>query len=110
MGVFCGSLRLMKRLNNGFYQSKTWARCRSAYVASVGGLCEKCKENGLINAGRVVHHIIPLTEKNCSDPKIAYGFDNLMLLCQSCHELVHRGSKPYKFDTNGRLIETRKTE
>lgn len=94
----------MKRLNNGFYQSNTWVRCREAYKKSVGGLCEMCKQSGILSAGRVVHHIIHLTEENCHDPQIAYGFDNLMLLCQSCHESVHRGAKPYKFDSAGNVI------
>lgn len=94
----------MKRLNNGFYQSHTWRRCRQAYAASVGGLCERCKSLGIITAGRVVHHKIELTEKNYKDEKIAYGFDNLMLLCQSCHEQVHKGKKPYKFDAEGNIV------
>lgn len=94
----------MKRLNNGFYQSHTWRRCREAYIASVGGLCERCKEYGIITAGRVVHHIVPLTEKNYTDEKIAYNFDNLMLVCQSCHEEIHRGQKSYKFDADGNIL------
>lgn len=89
---------------NGFYQTKAWTRCRQAYFNSVGGLCERCKAKGIINAGRVVHHKTFLTEKNVSDPSIAYGFGNLILLCQSCHEEVHRGVKRYTFDSEGNII------
>lgn len=103
-GAFCVFL-IMRRLNNGFYQGQAWQRCRASYIASVGGLCERCLERGIINAGRVVHHIKHLTEENCTDPKIAYGFDNLKLLCQSCHEEIHRGIKNYKFDAQGNIIE-----
>lgn len=60
---------------------------------------------GMLNAGRVVHHKIHLTESNYTDPSIAYGFENLMLLCQHCHEEVHKGTKPYKWDADGNLIE-----
>lgn len=92
----------MARLN-GFYQTGAWTRCRDAYRKSVGGMCEMCMRNGIINAGRVVHHKIPLTEKNMHDPAIAYGFDNLMLVCQSCHEQIHRGVRRYKFDADGNI-------
>ena len=68
-----------------------------------GGLCERCKRNGIIKAGRVVHHIVPLTEKNYTDPMIAYNFDNLMVVCQSCHEEIHRGTKRYEFDPVGNI-------
>lgn len=97
----------MKRLNNGFYQSHAWKRCRAAYIASVGGLCERCKAMGIINAGRVVHHKVELTPQNYTDPAIAYGFDNLMLVCQECHEQIHKGVKPYRWTTDGKLIEKR---
>lgn len=96
----------MKRLDNGFYQNSAWVRCRKAYIASVGGICERCRSKGILNAGRVVHHITELTPQNYTDPAIAYGFDNLMLLCQACHEEVHRGKKRYVWDKDGRLVET----
>lgn len=98
-------LKIMRRLDNGFYQGQAWQRCRQAYIAHVGGLCERCMSKGIINAGRVVHHKIHLTEENCRDPRIAYGFDNLELLCQACHEEEHKGIKNYKFDAQGNVIE-----
>lgn len=101
-----GSLALfMRRLDNGFYQSPAWVRCRKAYIQSKDGLCERCKEKGIITAGRIVHHKIALTLENFTDPKIAYDFGNLMLLCQSCHEEIHRGKKRYTFDDDGNVVE-----
>lgn len=97
----------MKRLNNGFYQSHAWKRCRAAYIAAAGGVCERCKAMGILNAGRVVHHKVELTPQNYTDPAIAYGFDNLMLVCQECHEQIHKGVKPYRWTTDGKLIEKR---
>ena len=98
---------MAKLLNNGFYQSYAWTRCRQAYIASSDGLCERCKRKGIINAGRVVHHIIEMDEKTCHDPALAFGFDNLELVCQSCHEEIHRGARMYKFDAMGNVQEKR---
>ena len=97
----------MRRLNNGFYQSKAWKRCRESYIKSKGGLCEMCLSAGLIKAGRVVHHKTELTEENCGDPNISLNFDNLMLLCHSCHEAIHQGKKCYGFDAEGNLFKRR---
>lgn len=92
----------VKRLQNGFYQAKAWERCREAYRKSVGGLCERCKAKGIIQAGRVVHHKIYLTPENCTNPEIAYGFGNLELLCQACHAEEHiRNKRRYIVDDNG---------
>lgn len=41
------------------------------------------------------------------DDSLAYGFDNLMLLCQSCHEEIHKGKRQYKFDAMGNVVEKR---
>lgn len=95
----------MKRLDNGFYQSKAWARCREAYIKSVGGLCETCKAKGIYRAGKIVHHKIHLTEENYTDPSIAYGFNNLVLVCHQCHEEIHKGKKRFFFDANGKIFE-----
>lgn len=96
-------ISIMRRLNNGFYQSAEWNRCRKAYIASVGGLCEMCRQRGLLTAGRVVHHKTHLTLQNYTDPEIAYGFQNLMLLCQACHEEIHKGKSRYRFSEDGHV-------
>ena len=77
----------------GFYNTTIWQNCRNAYVKSVGGLCERCYENGIIKHGEHVHHIIHLTPDNVSDPNISLNFDNLILLCRECHEEQHREEK-----------------
>ena len=45
----------MRRIDNGFYQSKTWERCRNAYYKKAGGLCERCLSVGIVKAGVIVH-------------------------------------------------------
>ena len=92
---------------NGFYQSPEWTKCRRAYIAYVGGLCERCKANGIIQAGRVVHHKIHLTAENYTRPEISLSFQNLELLCQSCHEEEHRGKRRYSFTEDGMVVERR---
>lgn len=97
----------MRRIDNGFYQSKEWKKCREAYYKKAGGLCERCLAVGIVKAGVIVHHKIELTLENYTDPAIALSFDNLMLLCRPCHEQIHRGMKRYTFDANGKIIERR---
>ena len=92
---------------NGFYQSPEWTKCRMAYIAYSGGLCERCKAKGIIRAGRVVHHKIHLTAENYTRPEISLSFQNLELLCQSCHEEEHRGKRRYSFTEDGIVVERR---
>lgn len=77
------------RFAQRFYKSKAWLKCRSLYIAKVGGLCERCLARGLIVPGVDVHHKIRLTEENLKDPSIALNFDNLELLCRQCHMDEH---------------------
>lgn len=39
--------------------------------------------------GYIVHHIIELTVQNMNDDSIAFGLDNLVYLCNDCHERIH---------------------
>jgi 5-methylcytosine-specific restriction endonuclease McrA len=87
-----------------FYRSKAWHDCRAAYIASKFGLCEACGA-----AGKIVHHIIELTPENINDPDITLNWDNLMLLCQDCHNKAHGDSYSSSapgtfFDENGDLV------
>ena len=87
-----------------FYQSSAWKKARKAFVALKRGLCNKCGK-----AGWEVHHVIPLTINNYSDPDIAINFDNLELLCTSCHN-AERYKDVYirsdlEFDSDGNVIK-----
>ncbi len=80
---------------DNFYQGERWRRLRAEKFAAACGLCEKCKANGMIRAGKEVHHIIPI-EKNWD---LRYAFDNLILLCPKCHNEEHdRISSLQKFN------------
>lgn len=89
-----------------FYQSKEWQAVRTTVIANAYGICQRCKNK----PGKIVHHIIHLTERNINNPSITLGLNNLMYLCKDCHEIVHGYIKPttrddVMFDSNGQLIQ-----
>lgn len=101
---------MAKEFSRKFYKSVAWKRCRESYISSKYGLCEKCEA-----PGKIVHHKILLTESNINDPNITLNFDNLELLCKSCHDKEEghflsyiKKSKPtregYSFNENGEFI------
>lgn len=71
------------------YNSTRWRkRVRPAVVARDNGLCQMCLRHGILRPGTEVHHKIELTDSNKRDDTIAFGMDNLELLCWECHELT----------------------
>ena len=89
-----------------FYKTKAWQKCRAAYIASVGGVCERCKAKGIINPGYIVHHKRYITQDNLNDPSIALSFDNLEYLCLQCHNTEHFGEhkkRRYKIHEDGSI-------
>lgn len=87
-----------------FYNSKAWAKCRESYKQSKFGLCERCEQPGI-----EVHHKTFLSPDNINNPYIALGWDNLELLCESCHSKEHMSKyevlrEDVMFDDNGNLI------
>lgn len=95
----------MKDFAKGFYKSKAWKDCRTAYAASVGGLCEPCLKAGRYVAGEIVHHKIHVTPQNVNKPEIVLNFDNLELLCRECHSSAHGArQRRYQLDELGRVI------
>lgn len=94
----------MKEFAKEFYLSQAWRNCRAAYVSSRRGLCERCLEKGLYNAGVIVHHKVHITPLNINNPDVTLNFDNLQLLCRECHAAVHGREKRYRFDEFGRCL------
>jgi 5-methylcytosine-specific restriction protein A len=62
---------------------RSWQRVRTRYVHK-HPLCEMCLKQGRYVAVEEVHHIVPLSEGGTNDES------NLMSLCRSCHEKIHR--------------------
>ena len=86
-----------------FYKTAAWVSCRKAYLASVGGLCERCLAKGLIVPAEIIHHKIHLNENNINDPSVSLNFDNLEAVCRSCHGELHGKRKRYTIAADGRV-------
>lgn len=99
-----------------FYKSRTWIRCRNAYIQqriiTDGGLCEECHNK----PGYIVHHKIILTADNISDPDISLNSVNLEYVCKDCHDLfdghgVRHATAPLcRFDSSGQPISLREID
>ena len=95
-----------------FYVSWTWRKCRKAFAESKGNLCERCLKRGVIESGSKarpleVHHKVPLTADNLTDPAVALSWDNLKLLCKTCHdEERERREKRWRIGPDGRVLIT----
>ena len=85
-----------------FYTTRAWRACRASVLKKNGGLCQLCLAKGIIEPAVHVHHKIPLTAENVNDPKIALNADNLMALCESCHQEQHR-TKRWRCDPLGHV-------
>ena len=102
--LFCVLIDMAKEYAQGFYNSKAWKDCRTAYKKSVGGLCERCLAKGLYNPGVIVHHRVHINPNNVKDPQILTDFANLELLCRACHAEEHTGTqKRFVVDDLGRI-------
>ena len=94
-----------------FYGSRAWKECRASYILSVNGLCERCLKAGKYVPGDEVHHKIYLSPDNINNPDITLSFENLELLCSSCHSIEHNRKykeivrEGLKFDDLGNLVK-----
>ena len=109
----------MRSIDSSFYKTKRWKQTRKMYALSKFCICERCgnpvycdgiteyidKEHRIKG---IVHHKEYLNESNYTNENIAYGFDNLELLCIDCHNQEHFDKgilrDEYTFDDDGNLI------
>ena len=66
-----------------FYGSRQWKNLRD-YVLARSPLCAECLRRGVITAGQVVDHIIPV-----ADGGKEMNVENLQTLCAACHNRKH---------------------
>lgn len=104
-------INMAREFARKFYGSRAWKECRASYILSVNGLCERCLANGKYVAGEEVHHKIYLTPENINDPYITLNWENLELLCATCHSKEHNEKynplrEGFGFDENGDLIRS----
>ena len=74
-----------------FYHSKEWKRLRKAALARDNGMCVDCMDRMRAGIGikpnraTMVHHVIPRSER----PDLELVLENLVSLCDQCHEKRH---------------------
>ena len=68
-----------------FYWSRTWKNKAAEIKARDKNECQHCKSKGRYRPIQCVHHIKHLK----IFPELALDNDNLIGLCNSCHELEH---------------------
>ena len=82
--------RHYERFTRGYRQHErygsVWRKIRDRHLAREP-LCELCRAHGRFVAATLVHHIKPLGDGGTHDD------ENLMSLCVSCHEKIHRRSR-----------------
>ena len=69
-----------------FYSSKEWLRVRDIIRGLDNNLCLMCLDKNELNNSGTIHHIEELKD-NWSK---RFDKDNLISLCESCHQKVHR--------------------
>lgn len=85
-----------------FYQSSAWKKTRKAFLLSKFGLCERCGD-----PATYVHHKEYITSNNIDDTNITLNWNNLELLCHTCHNEEHFNNVGYQFDMDGNLISNK---
>lgn len=68
-----------------FYNSRPWRKKRIERMTLDNNECQLCKAKGKYSKGKVVHHIKHLKEY----PMLALDINNLITLCNRCHEEQH---------------------
>ena len=71
--------------------SRRWAETRQKVWERAKGLCEECREQGIITPGVDCHHIVPVeTAHNLQEMKaLCFDTANIRLLCIPHHIEVH---------------------
>jgi len=93
----------MREFARHIYKSPSWPKVRAYIIQRDDGLCVRCGK-----PGNIIHHKIHLTPRNCNDPLIAFGEDNLELVCEKCHGQEHEAESATQdglcFDAAGSLV------
>ncbi len=73
-----------------FYNNVLWECVRAEALERDNNECQKCKSNGTYSKAQCVHHKEHVRKR----PDLALTLDNLISLCNSCHDEEH----PEKFN------------
>ena len=78
----------MRMLND-----RRWMQTKQVVWQRAEGLCEWCKKEGYIVAGKDCHHLIPFesAKSTAEAERLCYDADhNVVLLCVACHTKAHK--------------------
>jgi 5-methylcytosine-specific restriction endonuclease McrA len=81
--------------------SPRWAAVKNVVWLRAGGLCERCRREGIeagilpdgyITPGVDCHHKVPVESANTEEEmrRLAYDVNNIELLCVPCHIKTHQ--------------------
>lgn len=68
-----------------FYTSRRWQTVRGRALRRDKFLCQECKRYGRKRQATTVHHI----QHRDAHPELQYQLDNLVSLCDACHNKAH---------------------
>lgn len=74
---------------HSFYTSDAWRDVKQMLMLEHNMTCEHCGKLILKEYQAIGHHKIELTMANVNDPTISLSLDNLMLVCNKCHNAIH---------------------
>ena len=74
---------------NKFYKSREWNKVRQLTIVKDHALCKDCLDRNIITPYNTVHHIVPIKD----DWNKRLDVDNLICLCESCHQKRHNNMK-----------------
>lgn len=96
---------LRNKDHDAVYQDSRWREIKPIVHQRDSDYCRLCFENHTLKNLQMVHHIIEPE----NDMSLAYNKDNLISLCESCHQHVHReydkGNKPAMVAHLQRLVK-----
>lgn len=94
----------MQSWAEAFYKSQAWKSIREIAMQRDAYLCVDCAKTGRIIPAEEVHHIVPLTPENVTDPNITLNLENLVSVCRECHKKRHGArQRRYTVDELGRV-------
>lgn len=97
---------MAKSFSKKLYSSKKWKDIRQSVLNRDFYMCQICRKPN----SKTVHHIVELTPLNTDDLNIALNSDNLITVCNQCHDEIHgrnyrQEQSRYAFDADGNIIE-----
>lgn len=86
--------------HDAVYRDSRWNKVKPIVHRRDNGLCRQCFELQKYQASQLVHHIVEPED----DLSLAYEPSNLISLCESCHQKIHKEYRAgRKAQAQGRL-------